>query len=410
MNRRKFIGKSTKQFALLNLVGLTTSTALANKLNLDNGDGQNIKNPGKIQYRVLGRTGIKLPVVSMGVMNSNNPGLLKGAWENGIRLFDTAWGYQNGNNERMVGSVLRELKVNREEAIVATKVPPSGPSATKGKKGKEIFLQRFGECLSRLQMDFVDILYYHDVRSPAETNDPYIQEAFTELKAKKKIRFSGFSTHSYWPELITDAASRKFYDVILLSFNYGMYQDQRVFDALRLASQSGIGLIAMKTQCQQDWYKRDLPAEQQKYYDGTLMNSALLKWALKSEYITTAIPGFTNFQQLNDDIAVAYDLTYTKEEEEFFKSREVKLAIQSVCRHCGNCISSCPQNADIPSLMRTHMYSLSYGNPLMAKQTLSQILPGRGLDICKYCEECTSQCQYRVPIANRIHELKDIYC
>jgi predicted aldo/keto reductase-like oxidoreductase len=310
----------------------------------------------------------------------------------------------------MVGSVLRELKVNREEAIVATKVPPSGPSAAKGKKGKEIFLQRFGECLSRLQMDFVDILYYHDVRSPAETNDPYIQEAFTELKEKKKIRFSGFSTHSYWPELVTDTARRKFYDVILLSFNYGMYQDQKVFEALKTASEAGIGLIAMKTQCQQDWYKRDLPAEQQKFYDGTLMNSALLKWALRSEYITTAIPGFTNFQQLNDDIAVAYDLTYTKEEEEFFKSREVKLAIQSVCRHCGNCISSCPQNADIPSLMRTHMYSLSYGNPLIAKQTLSQISQGRGLDVCRYCEECTSRCQYRVPIASRIHELKEIYC
>ena len=140
------------------------------------------------------------------------------------------------------------------------------------------------------------------------------------------------------------------------------------------------------------------------------MNSALLKWALKSEYITTAIPGFTNFQQLNEDIAVAYDLTYTKEEEEFFKSKEVKLAIQSVCRHCGNCIASCPQNADIPSLMRTHMYSLSYGNPSMAKQTLSKIQPGRGLDICKDCDKCTSQCQFRVPIANRIYELKEIYC
>ena len=409
MDRRKFLGKSTKQFALLNLVGLTTSTALANKLNLNNVIKQNIKDDRKIQYRVLGKTGIKLPIVSMGVMNSNNPNLLKGAWLSGIRLFDTAWNYQNGNNEKMVGSVLREINVKREEVIIATKVLLSSPSPTKGKKGKEIFLQRFEESLSRLQMDFVDILYYHDARSSVEINDPYIKEAFTELKTKKKIRFSGFSTHIYWPAQVTDAANHKFYDVILLSFNYAMYQDQRVFDALKLASQAGIGLIAMKTQCQQDWYKRDLPTEQQKYYDGTLMNSALLKWALNSEYITTAIPGFTNFQQLNEDIAVAYDLTYSKEEEEFFKSREVKLAIQSVCRHCGNCIASCPQNVDIPTLMRTHMYSLIYGNPLMAKQTLSQILPGRGLDICKYCEKCTSQCQFRVPIANRIHELKEIY-
>ena len=126
--------------------------------------------------------------------------------------------------------------------------------------------------------------------------------------------------------------------------------------------------------------------------------------------IATAIPGFTTYQQLEEDIAVAYNLNFTKEEEDFFKSNDIKLAIQSVCRHCGKCVSSCPQNADIPSLMRTRMYSLSYGNPLMAKQTLSQIQPRRGLDICRDCEKCTGQCQYRVPIANHIHDLKEIYC
>jgi uncharacterized protein len=410
MDRRKFLGKSTKQLALLNLMGLTTASAFANKSNENRYSGKDIKDPGKIQYRVLGKTGIKLPIVSMGVMNANNPGLIKGAWDAGMRHFDTAWGYQNGNNERMIGTVLRELNVNRGEVAIATKIELERPAPTTGKEGKELFLKRFEESLSRLQMDYVDILYYHAVSSLKEINDPFINEAFTELKAKNKIKFSGFSTHTDWPALVTDAANRKFYDVILLSFNYGMFQDQRVFDALKLASQAGIGLVAMKTQCQQGWYKRDLPAEQQKYYEGKLMNSALLKWSLKSEYITTAVPGFTNFQQLNDDMAVAYDLTYTKEEEDFFNSKEIKLAIQSVCRHCGKCIASCPQNADIPSLMRTHMYSLSYGNPLLAKQTLARIEPERGLDICRDCGNCSSQCQFRVPIADRIQELKEIYC
>jgi predicted aldo/keto reductase-like oxidoreductase len=410
MDRRKFIGRSTKQLALLNLMGLTSATAFASRSNPNKSNEQDAKDPGKIQYRVLGRTGIKLPIVSMGVMNANNPGLLKGAWDSGMRLFDTAWGYQNGNNERMIGSVLRELNVKREEVTIATKVELERPDPTTGKEGKELFLKRFEESLSRLQMDYVDILYFHSAYSLKEINDPFIMEAFTELKAKKKIRFSGFSTHTDWPPLVTDASNRKFYDVILLSFNYGMYQDQRVFDALKMAYQAGIGLVAMKTQCQQGWYKRNLPVEQQKFYEGALMNSALLKWALKCEYITTAVPGFTNFGQLNEDIAVAYDLTYTKEEEEFFKSKEVKLAIQSVCRHCGKCVATCPENADIPDLMRTHMYSLSYGNPLLARQTLSRIQPGRGLDACKDCNKCTSQCQFRVPIANRINELKEIYC
>lgn len=56
-------------------------------------------------------------------MNANNPNLLKGAWDAGIRHFDTAWFYQNGNNERMVDSVLRELNVKREDVTIATAIP-----------------------------------------------------------------------------------------------------------------------------------------------------------------------------------------------------------------------------------------------------------------------------------------------
>ncbi len=405
MDRRKFLGSSALQLAMVNLMGIPASSMMRGSKTLTA-----VENKNKIQFRVLGKTGIRLPVVSMGVMNASNPNLLKAAWENGVRHFDTAWVYQNGNNEKMVGSVLRELKVNREDVTISTKVGLFGPPIQNGKERKEFFLKRFDESLQRLNMDWVDILYVHAISQTDTANDKYILEAFSDLKAKKKIRFSGFSTHSDWPDLVADTAKKKLYDVILLSFNYSMFQDERVFNSLKLAHEAGIGLVAMKTQCKQDWYKRELPANLQKFYEGETMNSALLKWVLRHEFITTAVPGFTDYQQLEQDMAVAYDLSLTKEEEDFFKSRDIQLAIQSVCRHCGSCVDSCPSGADIPSLMRTHMYALSYGNPLMAKQTLAQIQPGKGLDACMDCGKCKGECRNRVRIAERIVELKEIYC
>jgi uncharacterized protein len=405
MDRRKFIGNSGKQLVALNLLGLTSASALANESKQDKTFDKT-----KILYRTLGKTGISVPIVSMGVMNANNPNLIKAAWDAGIRHFDTAYGYQNGNNEKMVGSVLKELKVRREDVTIATKIGIDFRSMTNGKERKEDFLKRFDESLHRLQMDHVEILYLHAVDELDQVNDPYIMEAFTELKAKKKIRFAGFSTHNYWPELLMDAVKKKFYDVILISYNYAMFDDKVVADAIKAAAEAGIGLIAMKTQCKQGWYRRELPAEQQKYYEDNEMNAALLKWVLRNENIATAIPGFTTYKQLEEDMPAAYNLDFTKEEEEFFKSKDVKLAFQSVCRLCGNCVASCPGKVDIPSLMRTHMYSLSYGNPLMAKQTLSAIKPGFGLDACSKCDQCTGKCQRKVPIAERIHDLKEIYC
>jgi hypothetical protein len=48
-----------------------------------------------IIYRILGKTGLKVPVISFGVMNSEDANLCKAAYEKGIKLFDTANGYQN---------------------------------------------------------------------------------------------------------------------------------------------------------------------------------------------------------------------------------------------------------------------------------------------------------------------------
>jgi predicted aldo/keto reductase-like oxidoreductase len=402
MNRRKFLTDSTKQVIMLNALGLTPVRALTANSGIEEKD--------KLTYRVLGNTGIQLPVVSMGVMNASNPNLLKAAWESGIRHFDTAWSYQNGNNEKMVGSVLHELNVKREDVTIATKISLSRAPDLNGRQRKQYFRERLEESLNRLQMDFVDILYLHAAGKPEQVNDPYLKEAFTELRESKKIRFAGFSTHIDWVDLVSDAASSRFYEVILLSFNYSMFGDERVFRTLQSAFDAGIGLVAMKTQCRQDWYKKQLPADLQKFYEGSTMNSALLKWVLRHPFITTAIPGFTTYDQLEQDMAVAYDLNFSREEEDFLRSRDVKLAIQSVCRQCSQCTGTCPHSVDVPSLMRTHMYSLSYGNPLMARQTLSQVRQGSGLEMCSSCDVCSARCSYRVPIAERIVELKEIYC
>src|ERR1017187_3158645 len=62
--------------------------------------------PDGLGRRKLGRTGIEVPVVSMGVMNADNPNLVKAALDGGMLLLDTAHGYQDGRNEEMLGTLL----------------------------------------------------------------------------------------------------------------------------------------------------------------------------------------------------------------------------------------------------------------------------------------------------------------
>ena len=361
------------------------------------------RNASGMIYRTLGRTGIRVPVVSMGVMNASNPNLVKEAWKSGIRHFDTAWIYQNGNNELMVGRVLKELQVHREDVILASKVfLHDKRGVQKDKDLKDIFLQRFHQSLERLQTDYIDILYLHDVSDPSQVNAPWLTDTFSELKKSKKIRWAGFSTHAYWPELLKDAADKGFYDVILLSINYSMSHDTASIESMNYAAAKGVGLIAMKTQCQQAWYKENLPAEMQKFYEGKIMHSALLKWVLRHESIATAVPGFTTFQQLEEDMAVATNLEYTSDELKFLTDHNVQLALNANCRFCGKCLPGCPHNVHIPTLMRAHMYAYAYGNVHMTRQILSG---QNGLEACAKCDVCVAQCVNDVPIARRIGEI-----
>src|ERR1700690_3990254 len=101
-NRREFIVKPILWAGAARVLG-GTDVLLASPMNETA--------MGPVLQRTLGKTGITMPVVSMGVMNADVPGLLRRAYELGIRHFDTAAVYQQGRNEEMVGAVIKEMGV-----------------------------------------------------------------------------------------------------------------------------------------------------------------------------------------------------------------------------------------------------------------------------------------------------------
>jgi hypothetical protein len=66
--------------------------------------------PVKLTYRTLGKTGLKVTSLAFGCMTSADPTVIRRAADLGINLFDTARGYQSGNNERMVGVALKDVR------------------------------------------------------------------------------------------------------------------------------------------------------------------------------------------------------------------------------------------------------------------------------------------------------------
>jgi len=354
--------------------------------------------------RTLGKTGIVLPIVNMGVMNADNPDLVRRAYDLGMRHFDTAAGYWRGKNEEMVGKVVRELGA-RAQTIIATKVniPPAQRESLSAAALKDAFIKVFEGSLRRLDTDYVDILYIHDVSRVEDVARPGFLEALAVLKEQKKIRWAGFSCHQNMAACLDAATASGSHDVLLIAYNYAMQDDDRLKKSLEAAAK-GIGLVAMKTQCMQSWYKDELPAGQQALYGGAIVQTAVLKWALRNEAFACAVPGFTAFNQLEEDASVARDLTLTDEEKAFLSDRGIRLAMAH-CVQCGGCRGTCPAGVDTPTLMRAHMY-LRYPNVAQARDTLAGLPAGRGLDGCTSCRTCVARCRGRIDIGRRIGQLK----
>jgi len=351
-----------------------------------------------LMRRTLGKTGITLPIVSMGVMNADIPGLLRRAYELGIRHFDTAAGYQQGRNEEMVGSVIKEMAV-RDKVVISTKQPSRGPRQNSAEARKR-FIAGVEASLKRLQMDHVDILYHHAVDSVEDVQAEGPLEALQSLRKDGKTRFIGLSTHKT-VDVLPEAIHLGVFDVALVMLNYTMAHDAGILSTIERAAKAGIGIVAMKTQAggtirPDAKLPKELPPASQ---------TALLKWVLNHEFVSTAIPGFSTYEHLEQDFSVARGLDYTDEEKRFLADKSFA-AETEFCRQCGECAKNCPKQADIATLMRSHMYAVQYRNSEMAKETMASIALGRGLEACAGCESCPVTCRNAVQIGRKVHELK----
>ncbi|HDP68395.1 MAG TPA: oxidoreductase [Candidatus Marinimicrobia bacterium] len=353
------------------------------------------KNTVKPVYRTLGKTGLKLPVISMGVMNSDNPNLVKAALDAGIVHLDTAHGYQQGRNEKMIGSVVKDYP--RDSYVISTKIHDSARDREKGiftdRATEKGFLQKFDESLDRLGLDYVDILYLHSAYTRAMTLYQPFLKAMEFLKKEGRVRFAGVSTHWNEPEVIQAAIDSQFYDVVLTSYNFKQDHLAQMNNALAKAAAAGLGIIGMKT-----LGGGYLDEAKTKPVDP----QAAIRFALKNPNLHTIIPGFTTFDQMNTDIAVMADLEFTEKDSELLEiGYNSKGGVY--CQGCRICLDQCPQKLPIPDLMRAYMYASAYKNYWAAKDLLASL--ESDINWCRDCTVCNVKCAKGFDIKRKIEEV-----
>jgi predicted aldo/keto reductase-like oxidoreductase len=373
MDRRNFI-KSSVMGASLSLLS-SPLTAIARQA------GPSPGARGKIITRRLGKTGIELPVVSMGVMRADNPALVRAALDSGMKHLDTAHGYQKGNNETMLGEVLKDHP--RDSFVISTKVPPDA---------KEAFLASLDLSLQRLRMEYVDILYVHGLTSADDVVSASTLEALTAARKSGKARHVGVSTHRNEPDVIRAAVRSGVYEVVLTSINFKQDHYPEVKKAVAEAAAAGLGIIAMKTMA---------GAFHDKERTKPVNCRAALKWVLQDENVTTAIPGITTFDQLADNAGVNKDLALTEDEKSSLVPGKSEGGLY--CPGCPGCTDRCTKGLPVPDIMRAYMYTYGYGDARLAQDLLAGLRIDA--DPCGECAECTVRCSRGFDLPARVRDI-----
>ena len=276
--------------------------------------------PVNLTFRTLGRTGLRVTSLAFGCMTTSDPSVIRRAADVGINHFDTARVYQNGNNERMVGAALKDV---RKQVYISSK--------SQAQTGAQL-LADLDTSLRELGTDYLDIYYLHMRNEPGLVTEDLL-DALRTAKQAGKIRFAGVSTHFNMDKMLAHLATLGQVDIVLTSYNFAMRSVDAAMNqnpdapstdmtaAIRSARKAGLGVVAMKVMAggvsrvgRGDRLYGANPAELSKRLSQPGVPVAAIKWALKNDSVDTAIVCMTDHDQLDENLRAMAE-PYTDRDE-----------------------------------------------------------------------------------------------
>jgi hypothetical protein len=362
--------------------------------------------PGKngMSYRRLGRTDLQISEISLGGSPLPDPNLLRALIERGVNYIDTSHNYDNGNSERQIGRLLKD--VGRDKVRVSTKF-----HVTDRDTAASIVASVHGS-LRRLATETIDVLCIHGVESAGVLVDERVLAAYEQLKKEGAYRFRGLSCHINHEEVVRKAVDCGLYDMVQVGYNVFDIQETSgeietypdylgasgIRGLLALAHSRDLGVIAMKT-LKVGGRRQNL----EKYKTGSAsIFQAMLKWVLEDARVTSAVTEILNERQMEEDLGAAG--TRLTGAEERTLARFVRENGKDYCHGCARCRRACPSGVATTAILHALAYEESYGKRGRARAAYAALDPGETASACRDCGACERSCPYGVAVRSKIRE------
>ncbi|WP_285597191.1 aldo/keto reductase [Kineosporia sp. NBRC 101731] len=310
-----------------------------------------------MEYRRLGRSGLRVSTLTMGTMTFGGKGGFSAvgntdvetarrqidlALDAGVNLIDTADVYSDGVSEEITGEVLQG---RRDDVLLATKARMVvGPGPNDGGASRHHLVRSVERSLKRLRTDYIDLFQIHewDGQTPLEET----LEALDSLISAGKIRYVGASNYSGWQlmKALATADSRGYQRYVSQQIHYTLQARDAEDELIPLTLDQDLGILVWSPLAGgllSGKYRRDVTApegsrhlgdwneppvhDETKLYDivdalvetgethGVSAAQVALAWLLGRPGVTSLVIGARTETQLTDNLAAA-DLVLTDEE------------------------------------------------------------------------------------------------
>ncbi|MCD7739956.1 MAG: aldo/keto reductase [Candidatus Gastranaerophilales bacterium] len=321
------------------------------------------------------------------------------AMEHGVNYFDTAYMYVESKSENAIGEILK--KYPRESFILADKCPAYLV------KTKEDTRKLCLEQLKKCQVDYFDMYMVHNINkntiSNYRENDMYGE--LTKLKKEGIIRHLGFSFHGD-PVMLKEVINEHKWDFCQLQINYLDWEIINTEELYTIADNAGVPIIIMEplrggTLC--NLPQKALEELKTKCPDDTQASFGL-RWAASKDRVFTILSGMSNLEQVKENIETF--INYKKMTEEELKiAHKIAQVIQSQgaisCTACKYCLEVCPRGINIPGIFG--LYNLYKGNTnsnaaFMFVYNYNALEDSTKADKCINCNLCSKNCPQNLEI------------
>ncbi|WP_279263330.1 aldo/keto reductase [Enterococcus durans] len=311
----------------------------------------------KMTYRRTGKSGLKLPLLSLGLWQnfgdhdpiSNQREILRGAFDMGITHFDLAnnYGGPAGAAEKNFGRIFKEdFTAYRDEMIISSKAGYHMWEGPYGEWGsRKSIIASCDQSLQRMGLDYVDIFYHH--RPDPETPLEETAEALMQLVRQGKALYVGISNYNGEDtQKMTEILRKKEAPFVIHQMRYNMFSRELLEDDLAsVLEENGLGAITFSPLAQglltkrylngipedSRAHRKEIPFLSEDQVTPTLHKITLLQelaetrnqslaqmalaWNLRQESVTSVLVGASRLSQLQESVRMMDNLHFSPEEE-----------------------------------------------------------------------------------------------